>query len=503
MSNPARQETLHPGGRRPLRFARTRTTLQLWMVGALVLVVPVGPSLAACPSCATSPCTISGTNTIGSGETCNYSGKSVIVTGKLLGDNNASCYSVVADNLTVRGTLRARSSCINVDVTGNFKMEVVSTSDANVDVSLANSANDGFFVTCGSATLNGKAIDADSDATVAGYGSAGDVSIVCSGSITGTAQSIHAVGTGGDSGGDITIQSTTGSIDLGTAFDGSGNGTAANGGLLTFSAASNVTLGTSSRSLQSQATGTDAIGGDLSITSNGTVTINGAINVNGNSAYAAGGTIGIVANSVATGTSWSARGDSNGDGGGIFVDALAGAGTVTTTVGNALWDVTADGDGFGGSIEIQAIGDLTFAGDMDAGGNGLNSFSGEIDIRTTGDISVASTSRIEADATGVGSSDGSIYLEGCDITLAGVVDTRDADVSGKNTFVYGGFFTQSSSANMMADDQFGNTVACRCVDTLPADGVCDSATCIHNPVLNGSATPTSTHVLPVSIPACS
>ena len=84
-----------------------------------------------------------------------------------------------------------------------------------------------------------------------------------------------------------------------------------------------------------------------------------------------------------------------------------------------------------------------------------------------------------------------------------MIDTRDADVFGNNTFASAGRFTQNSGSTISADDAFGNTVACRCVDVSPANGVCDSATCATNPVLNGSAIPAAVHVIPVSMPACS
>src|SRR5262245_8316171 len=96
---------------------------------ALVMALVLGagrPAAATCPTCSSSPCTISGTTTMASGDNCNYSGKDVILTGTLNGDNNASCYTIQADNFTVRGTLRARGSCVNVITSQNFKMEIVS-----------------------------------------------------------------------------------------------------------------------------------------------------------------------------------------------------------------------------------------------------------------------------------------------------------------------------------------------------------------------------------------
>jgi len=381
-------------------------------------------------------------------------------------------------------------------------MEVVSTSDANVDVSEANSEGDGLFVACATAVLNGKALDADSDGSSTGYGRAGVISILCSGDISGTATAIHAIGTGGDSGGDITIVSSGGSVNLGTAFDASSSGASTSGGIVSVLADGDITLGTSSRSLQSQGSGTEADGGAFVLESGGAVTINGTINTNGNGSFANGGFIDIVGESLATGTSWNARGDSDGSGGIIDVSLMSGAGTLTTTTGNASWDVTANGEGFGGLISIHSIGDITLAGDMDAGGTGLNSFSGDIDLVTTGDISVASTSRLEADAAGIDSSNGGIFLSACNITVSGVIDTRDSDVFGNNTFVYAGTFTQNSSSSMSADDFLGNTIFCRCVDTSPANNVCDSSTCVSAPTLSGSATPTVL-TIPASLPACS
>jgi hypothetical protein len=84
---------------------------------------------------------------------------------------------VIANSLTVRGTLRARSSCVNVQVSGNFKTEVVSNSAATVDVRNANGAGDGVTVTCGSATINGRDVIANG---ASGGNFGGDIVITCS-----------------------------------------------------------------------------------------------------------------------------------------------------------------------------------------------------------------------------------------------------------------------------------------------------------------------------------
>jgi hypothetical protein len=470
----------------------------------LLLLTALGRANAACPSCGASPCTISGTSTIGSGDTCDYTGKDVILTGTLNGDNNAACYTVIANNLTVRGTLRARGSCVNVNVSGDFKMEVVSNSAATVDVRDADSTGDGVFVTCGSATINGKEInaDADGDQTPA-YFPSGDIEITCSGNITGTGGPIHASATGGDDGGSITITSTGGTINLSGAMDVSGGGDFSFGGDIVVDGNGNVTVGASNHSLQAQSA-QGGFAGSVEIDSGGTATVNGAINVNGNGEDTDGGSITVDAAAVSTGTSWNARGDSGGDGGSIDVSALSGAGTVTTTSGSNQWNVSGasfpDDGGWGGTISVFALSTITLNGDMDAGGHGDSASGGDIDIETDGNITQESTSNISADSTGTDASDGTTTLVGCSMTVKGVVDTRNL-TDGTNAFDYAGTFTQNSGSNILASAS--NDFFCRCVDTSPADGVCDTpATCASPPTLNGTVNPAAT-LIPVIRATCS
>ncbi|MGH7788136.1 MAG: hypothetical protein ACRERC_14785 [Candidatus Binatia bacterium] len=476
---------------------------------AAVLLATTHAALAACPSCGSSPCTISGTSTIASGDTCNYAGKDVILTGTLNGDNNAACYTVVADNLTVRGTLRARGSCINVTVSGNFKTESVSNSAATVDVRNADSTGDGVYVTCGTATINGKAINANADGDQTPfYYPSGDIDIICSGAITGTGGPITADATGGDDGGIITVVSTGSTIDLSSQLTVNGGGTFSFGGSIYVDGSGNVTVGGATNSLEAQsAQGGSA--GSVEIVSGGTATINGAINVNGNGDDTDGGTISVTAAAVSTGTSWNARGDRGGDGGSIDVNADSGAGTVTTTSGSASWNVagaSATGDGgWGGGITVAALGDISLSGDMDAAGNGESASGGTIDISTTnGDLVVETVSRLEADSAGTDATDGLVYLTGCDMTIKGDVDTRNTSLdSGSNAFDYAGTFTQNTGSTMLADNDGANDVLCRCIDTSPADGVCDTpATCVSAPTFNGTVTPAAS-IIPVPRASCS
>lgn len=474
-------------------------------IGTAVLAVAFvfaigGAAFAQCPTCSSNPCTITGTHTIASGATCNYAGYDVTLTGTLQGDNNAACYTVIADSLTVRGTLRARSACVNVDVEGLFKTEVVSNSAATVDVRNANSSDDGVYVTCGSAIINGKDINADADGSQTPvppnpnpYWFAGTIDIECTGNISGTGGPIHAQGSGGDDAGTISLVSTGGSANFESDIHANGGGNFSFGGSIIIAADTTVTLGTGSKNIQAQGS-QDGAGGSIEIVGGSTVTINGTLNVNGNGTDADAGSISVSGSSVTTGTTWNAKGDLGGDGGAIAVEATSG--TVTTTAGSASWNATGSGfsddGGWGGEIEVSATGNVTLNGDMDAAGNGESAFGGVIVISTDGNITQEATSRIEADSTGTDASNGFIEMSACNMTMKGDVDTRNMSLDdvGQNDFDYGGTFTQNNGSVIQADDSPGNNFYCRCVDTSPADGTCDTPNaCVSPPTLNGTVNP--------------
>lgn len=471
--------------------------------GALAIaqvIAAVPPADAACPSCPGSGCTITGTHTIGSGETCNYAGKDVILLGTFIGDNNAACYSVIADDFTLRGTLRARGSCIDLEF-NQFKMEIVSNSASLVDVRDADSAGDGVTITCATAILNGNGINADADGDQSPtYFASGDVDITCSGDITGTGDPIHADGGGGDSGGTIALTSSGGLINLSSGLHVNGGGNFAFGGNITVDAAGNATLGgaAASRSLEAEST-QGGFAGEVTITSGGAVTVNGSIDVDGNGDDADGGRITIDGCALTTGTTWNARSDQAGFGGSIDVFALCGSGTVTTTSGSASWNVQG-ASGNGGSIAIEALGDVSLSGDMDAGGVGTDAAAGVISITTDADIIDEATSRIEADSTGTDASDGTIDFTACNMIVSGDLDTRNTSLGGgTNRFTYAGTFLQNASSEILADES--NDFFCRCPDSAPADGVCDSGFCINPPLLNGTVTPPPT-LNPTPLPSC-
>lgn len=183
-------------------------------------------------------------------------------------------------------------------------------------------------------------------------------------------------------------------------------------------------------------------------------------------------------------------------------------GTIPTTSGSAIFDVDG-GSGGGGDITLEANGPITLAGDMTADGNdGAGGISITAGIRTGDTLTVQSTSRIEAVVPGTAEADdGTVDFTACNVSLAGVVTTRNinSDGFGTNGVSYRGTFSTAGSSSLLADnavDAGENLVNCRCIDTSPADGVCDSpATCASSPSFSGTVTPTAT-IVPVAMAAC-
>jgi hypothetical protein len=406
----------------------------------------------------------------------------------------------------VRGTLRARSSCINVEVTGNFRTAIVSNSPALVDVRNANSAGDGFFLACGTAALDGRDINADADGDQSPpYLPAGDILVACSGSISGTGGPFHAKATGGDDGGFIELTSTGGSVDLASAFDVNGGGIGSFGGQIIVTAAVDLAVGTTGRSLDAQGS-QGGPGGSVDLFAGGTASINGSINVDGNGDGSDAGSIAVSASQVMTGSTWNARGAQAGWGGSISIEAFGanGSGTIVTTSGtNSFNTIGGDGGGLGGEITLDAAGSITLAGDMDTTGQGDFSSPGGITILggfgPGNTITIQGSSRLKAIGVGPDAINGVIDISACNIVLEGVLDTRVPGLvegGGTNFLTYYGQLMSSVGSALFADDPIDlgrNSITCRCVDTSPADGTCDTpASCVSPPILNGTVTPMQT-----------
>jgi hypothetical protein len=226
------------------------------------------------------------------------------------------------------------------------------------------------------------------------------------------------------------------------------------------------------------------------------------LNVDGNGQGSDAGAIAVIAGAVATGTTWNARGALTGWGGEILISALGenGSGTIATTSGTESFNaVSGDGGGLGGEISLDATGSITLAGDMDTAGQGDFSIAGGIEIlggRGAGDtVTVATSSRLNAKATGTESLNGVVDISACNIVIAGVIDTRAPALAvggGTNLLTYFGTLS-SSSGSVMADDSIDaglNSITCPCVDSNPSDGACDLPnTCQSSPVIGASFLP--------------
>lgn len=572
-----------------VRMASASLLAAVWL-----LVAGSAPVQAECDPtiCSGDPCTITGTHVIDTGCDLDFGCARVTIgaTASLQGDNGS--YTIEAGDLTVRGTLRARAGSIGVTTTacglatGLFKTEIYGSSAATVDVS---SGGDVTITAGGDCVLNGRVINADES----WYYS---INMTCA-NVSGTS-AIHADGSGGNSGGMITIAATPGYVNLNSSITANGGGEYAYGGSVEVDAATTLTVGGSSKPVQAKgAQGGD--GGSISLTAGDAATINGSMNVSGGGDTAGGGDITVDAASITTGTAWYANGSQSGDGGSITLWALpaAGAGTITTTTYNLLnavggsgggyggavdvesngtmnlsgdmsvagsgtadWgadggtiDIAASGaatlnsslnangsgdwgwggditvsaaglttgnssvmkalsgsGGYGGTIDVSAAGSIDSSGDMDAGGTGAGASGGSVSI-TAGNgssdtLTLRSTSYIQADSGGTdpSTSDGTVDLSGCNIDVSGVVDTRNIYLSGgANSFSYAGTFVTNAGSSLLANDDGGNNVSCRCVDAN-ADSICDlPLTCANAlPTFNGTVTPDAT-ITPVMMPACS
>ncbi|MBI4516042.1 MAG: hypothetical protein HY699_09540 [Deltaproteobacteria bacterium] len=460
---------------RQLRTTRsiTKTAGRAWRTIAactLALAASAGPALAECDTsiCSGDPCTITGTHYIDCLCDLNFGSKTVTIAPSATLRADGCCFSIEAANLIVSGTLRARAGCITVTTTGYVTTNIVSNSAGTIDVSDGGSAD----ITAGGAvTLNGRNVDADNSA---GY--AGDIAIIGS-SVSGTS-AVHADGGDGGDGGNLDISSTTGAVSLTGNVTTNGGGSYGWGGYITVDSADALTVGTSTRRMQAKgASGGD--GGTIDLTAAGSAAINGDINANG-------------------------AGTDGGYGGDISIDAAyfscATVSAITATGGS--------GGGDGGYIDITATCGASVDCDMDVGGQGEMAWGGDITIDAGAGSGctalVTANSRLEADSSGTDASDGTVEVSGCSVTHSGVFDTRNTNLdSGTNIVRYRNNFTANAGSSMLADDDGGNLIYCRCVDTTPADGVCDTpAACVNSPTLNGTVNPAAT-IIPTAMAACS
>jgi hypothetical protein len=449
------------------RSLRRAAAIATSAIAAALLVAP-SAARASCSNSicvvSASTCTITGTHTIDNACILDFSGlDATVAKGAKLTNADGNSYTVRAGSLTVRGELEAVNDGVgigggvSVETTGNFSVVVFDNSAAAVDVRQGGS----FDATVGGATnLAGKQFDSS--------------------------------GSGGVDGGDITIDST-GSVTVSQTIDASGGGSFAFGGFIDITGSSISTTG------QLKSVGTqEGDGGDITLTATGACTINGAINTSASGDSAFGGFITLDCGSVSTNSTWNSSGGSGGSGGDIDISTTG----TTTTTSTSSWTCTAGGGGDGCWVTVLSDGSITADGDIDASASGTDAFGGSIDLDSGGDVTVGATSLLKADTGTAGFFDGDIAVEGCDVEIDGVLDTRTASVGGgTNTIKFHDSF-DGTATTARADDPSGNVINCPCTDAN-SDQVCDTPlTCAVAPNTTGGSYQPTPVVTPILLPAC-
>jgi len=436
------------------------------------------------------PCTISGVNTMDNGCSLDWGpNQDVVVAGTLTTAVTGHSYSLRARNLTVTGTLQARGGKLVVQTAQDFTVQVVSNSAAKIDVERY-----GFLDVRagGAALLHGKEISGDGTATS------------FTGSVYVTANSIditspiHANAMAGNSGGGVLLTAAAGVVVDGV-ITVSGGGSLASGGSVDIEAGGDIWV---KKSLT--ANGDEGgYGGEITFVTEANAQIDGDLTVRGIGSQGSGGSIDLVAGSTTISGAWKTVG-TGGGGGDIAIVSFGD--TILTSTSSLSSAGSAAGDG--GHIEIIGV-DITVAGSITANTAGQFSSSGSITLTADDDLTLSGS--IEGKSSNGGLFDSEVELSACDlsITQTGSVKTRNTMVGGGlSSIFYAGSFSAAPGSSVMADDSSvggGNFLSCRCVDTSPADGVCDTspATCASAAMTSGAAITPAITVTPIALPACS
>jgi hypothetical protein len=470
------------------------------MLAAIALIgIIIGPRIAAA-ACSTTictgtnPCTISGSNNVDCNCTLDFGTKDVIVTGTLTTTTESCPYTLKANSFDVRGTIQCRGplAVLDIQATNGFTVQVVSNSAAKLDVKNGGTLQ---VTAGGAANILGKDVTADGGTN----GNAGSITI--SGSSFRNTSSIHADGASGGDGGVITLSATSGNVSVEgtTTVTGAGAGW---GGAIALNATGTIAT---TKTLQANGGGQ---GGTIDITTTATGTsgqmaIDGSLLASGTQTDADAGQITLSGGSLSTSTDWTVNAGSGGSFGAIAVSATGGN---ITTANTSSMTANSGGGGDAGEIDIEGDRNVDLGGAITADTNGDLSSGGSI-IAVAGNNHTL-TVRKTLDAKSTTSNalfDGTTDLSACNVVLIGALKTRDTSVDtgmGENDVTYNGTFN-ATNATMLADDSGGNFIFCRCVDTSPADGTCDSPpTCVSPPTLTG-ATLTPTQVItPIMMGAC-
>jgi hypothetical protein len=282
----------------------------------------------------------------------------------------------------------------------------------------------------------------------------------------------------------------------------------------------------------------DGDGGGIEVVAIDDAEFDDTVKVNGGANGGTGGGIEVSAASVVINADFTSNGGPDADSGTIDITAEVGDVEIASTAAiNALGgnggsgdtiDIAAAGDviqngpinctgaggGDGGWITIDADGAVTLGAAIAATGSGADSSGGTIDVTAGTNHTLTATRGLDARSTSnTGWVDGDVRLEACNVSVTGTGDlrTRNTDVGfGRNFVKYYGTFTISGT--MRADDPAatscttptsGNIVTCRCTDTSPADGTCDTPlACASSPTTTGATINPTALVCPAMTPAC-
>jgi fibronectin-binding autotransporter adhesin len=481
-----------------------------------------------------SSCTISGTNTIDDDCILDLSTKNVTLTGTLKTASDGQNFTIKTIDFDVQGTIQARGAPaltpLDIQSSGFFKTRVVSNSPATVDVSHSGNVT---VTASGLVSIDGKDFTADG---ISGAVNGGGITITA-GTTFASTKDIHANGSTTGDGGSISLTSTSSNMTIGGDVLANGSGSFAFGGDITLDSGGTLTV---TKRLQTLGD-TDGDGGSIDITAASTASFSGTVKASGGSTGGTGGDMAVTATDVTITAGWTSTGGTDSDGGAVSITATAGginlngagvnSGTITTDGGSggsgADVDLDATGGaitqsgtisssgsgGFdGGTVSLTSNQNVTSSANITATGTGDISFGGTINL-TGGTNHTASVSSIldARSTTSNGGFDGTVDVEACTVSVTGTLKTRNTSVGlGENLVVYKNTYTLSAAGSMLSDSPAptdcatattGNVIKCRCVDGN-GDGICDSpVSCVNNPSLSGTVTPTAL-VCPIPLPAC-
>ena len=462
-------------------------------------------AFAACPP-ANTTCTVSGaecriTNNYTLDDDCvldftaypTTNTKVIVLTrpAKLIAASG-DAFGVKAAQLRIQGTVQAYGATVSLSaigaagVPGDVVTETVSNSPGKIDVRNGGTVK---IAAVGSVTLNGQ--DVNADGAVGGDG--GRVSV--RGAVVSHTSPIHADGKTGGEGGSIDIAAvgtvTVNGLVTANAQGPANGSTPYDGGFVSLSAGGDLTVLKNILVKGDQ----DGAGGAIELSSGATAVLYGNYNANGvgQEGFADGGRITLQAGSATISGPWTAVGNYGASGGLIEIRTSSGGVTIN---GQGKLDVSSGGQGGGqaGEVRITAAGALDLGGDIIANAGGDGAYGGLVELDTTTTLTITGTIYART-TTNNGINDGVIHVvRACDVIMNGVLNSRNqvspAPDSGLNILTYGRSFTGTGS--MLGNDAGGNEIRCACLDTAPADGICDPPTaCAQAPAVAGIAfTPT-------------